>query len=138
MANNQLNGNIGLYFVCYQLSLRGWNVMPTARNAAGVDIIIYSQDGTKMHSVQVKGFHKKNGVPLAGGDGSSFSKKICADFWVVTSNIRDQNPTSYILTDGEVREYAHLDGQGLWLPAKHYALESNREAWTKIGNGDPT
>src|SRR6266699_1436173 len=41
---HQTIGNIGLYFVCYQLSRRGWNVMPTARNARGVDVLIYSQD----------------------------------------------------------------------------------------------
>ena len=35
----QLTGNVGLYYCCYRLSLLGWNVMPTARNARGVDII---------------------------------------------------------------------------------------------------
>ena len=29
----QLTGNVGLYYCCYRLSLLGWNVMPTARNA---------------------------------------------------------------------------------------------------------
>ncbi len=33
--------NAGLYYTCYPLSLLGWNVMPTARNARGVDIIAY-------------------------------------------------------------------------------------------------
>ena len=27
--NRQVVGNIGMYFAAYQLSLRGWNVMPT-------------------------------------------------------------------------------------------------------------
>jgi hypothetical protein len=38
---NQAVGNVGLYYVCYRLSCLGWNVMPTARNARGVDILIY-------------------------------------------------------------------------------------------------
>jgi hypothetical protein len=40
----QLTGNAGLYDTCYHLSLLGWNVMPIARNARGVDIIAYSQE----------------------------------------------------------------------------------------------
>jgi hypothetical protein len=31
--NNLITGNTGMYFVAYQLSRRGWNVMPTSRNA---------------------------------------------------------------------------------------------------------
>jgi len=40
----QITGNIGLYYTCYRLSRLGWNVMPTSRNARGIDIIAYSTD----------------------------------------------------------------------------------------------
>jgi hypothetical protein len=30
--DNQLTGNIGLYYICYELSKRGWNALPTSRN----------------------------------------------------------------------------------------------------------
>jgi len=33
-VSKQIVGNTGLYYVCYELSKRGWNVMPTARNTA--------------------------------------------------------------------------------------------------------
>jgi hypothetical protein len=45
--SNQLVGNLGLYYTCYELSKRGWNAMPTSRNARGVVIIIYSQDAKR-------------------------------------------------------------------------------------------
>jgi hypothetical protein len=32
--NPQVVGNVGLYYVCYRLSLDGWNVMPTAGTRA--------------------------------------------------------------------------------------------------------
>jgi len=35
--DNQVTGNVGLYYVCYRLSRMGWNAMPTARNARGID-----------------------------------------------------------------------------------------------------
>gem|GEM_PF-3520205 len=42
--DTQVTGNIGLYYACYQLSRMGWNAMPTARNARGIDIIAYNRD----------------------------------------------------------------------------------------------
>lgn len=35
---SQITGNIGLFYACYELSRKGWNVMPTSRNARGIDI----------------------------------------------------------------------------------------------------
>src|SRR5688572_317518 len=51
IANQQTVGNIGLFYVCYRLSRMGWNVMPTARNAKGIDILIYSQDASQTRTV---------------------------------------------------------------------------------------
>jgi hypothetical protein len=31
-------GNIGMYYAAYRLSQQCWNVMPTGRNARGVDL----------------------------------------------------------------------------------------------------
>lgn len=35
----QIVGNVGMYYVCFKLSELGLNVMPTARNARGIDIV---------------------------------------------------------------------------------------------------
>jgi len=40
-SSAQVVGNIGLYYAAYRLSEYGWNVMPTARNARGVDLLAY-------------------------------------------------------------------------------------------------
>src|SRR5277367_1271042 len=65
IVNQQTVGNIGLFYVCHQLSRMGWNVMPTARNAKGVDILIYSQDASQTHTVQVKTLSKGSPVPMS-------------------------------------------------------------------------
>ena len=57
-------GNVGMYYACYKLSLLGWNVMPTARNAKGIDIVAYNQSGKKMIGIQVKTLSRKSAVPL--------------------------------------------------------------------------
>lgn len=59
----QVVGNAGLHYVCYHLSLLGWNVMPTARNARGIDVVAYDRTGSKFIGVQVKALSKRDPVP---------------------------------------------------------------------------
>ena len=47
----QLVGDAGLYYICFELSKRGWNVMPTSRNAKGVDVVIYNKDSSQTHTI---------------------------------------------------------------------------------------
>jgi hypothetical protein len=61
--SRQVIGNTGLYYVCYELSKRGWNVLPTSRNARGVDIVIYSQKARRKLTIQVKSLRKRNPAP---------------------------------------------------------------------------
>ena len=78
----QVTGNVGLYYCCYRLSLLGWNVMPTARNARGVDIVAYDSTASKFIGVQVKALSKRDPVPL----GTNLDK-IMGDFWVIINSI---------------------------------------------------
>lgn len=127
----QLVGNAGLYYCCYRLSLRGWNVMPTARNARGVDIIAYSQDASCFVAVQVKTLSKRDPVPL----GTSLDK-IMGDFWVVVTNVAATSPSAFILLPAEVRAGAHTgrrDGRvSYWLQPRAYEQESFHEKWERI------
>ena len=76
--NAQTVGNVGLYFACYHLSLLGWNVMPTARNARGVDVIAYNLRGTQFIGIQIKTLSKRNPVPL----GTSL-ENLMGDYWII-------------------------------------------------------
>lgn len=127
----QVTGNIGLYWTCYRLSRMGWNAMPTARNARGVDIIAYNHDCSGMISVQVKTHSKKNPVPL----GSSLDK-VMGDFWVVVNNVAS-DPQTYVLLPQEVKDLAHRGEKSgkvsFWLQPKSYCVEQFHEAWDRIG-----
>jgi hypothetical protein len=130
----QLTGNVGLYYCCYRLSLLGWNVMPTTRNARGVDIIAYSHDASRFVGVQVKALSKRNPVPL----GTSLDR-IMGDFWVIVNKVASSSPAAFILLPSEVRERAHRgekDGRvSYWLQPLDYEQSSFREAWERIGHG---
>jgi len=132
--NNQIIGNAGLYFTCYHLSLLGWNAMPTARNARGIDIVAYSRDGKRYLGIQVKSLSKRAPVPL----GESI-ENLMGDFWVIINKVISK-PTAFILTPDEVKNLAHQgkgDGRvSFWLQPKSYEIKKFRGAWDRIGRGD--
>ena len=132
--DQQTVGNIGLFYVCYRLSRRGWNVMPTARNAKGVDILVYSQDASRKLSIQVKALSHRSPVPL----GATLNH-LFADYVVICRKVTEENPECFVLTPDEVREVVHRgekDGRiSYWLQPREYETERFREKWDRIGSG---
>ena len=126
----QVTGNIGLYWTCYHLSRTGWNAMPTARNARGVDIIAYDRNCSRRISVQVKTLSKRTPVPL----GTSLDR-IMGEFWVIVNNVI-ASPVAYVLVPSEVRRLAHRgekEGRiSYWLQPSAYCTEDFRERWDRI------
>lgn len=117
--DTQITGNVGMFYVCYLLSLKGWNAMPTSRNARGIDILAYKND--KMKKIQVKTLSKKAPVPL--GNKKPDNTDIEADFWVIVTNVSEVNffntpqegkkekPFVHIMTTKEVWNHPHV-GKG--------------------------
>ena len=132
--NPQLTGNVGLYYSCFRLSLLGWNVMPTARNARGVDIIAYNEDSSDFLGIQVKTLSRRSPVPL----GPSLDK-VMGNFWIIVYGAASLSPTAFILLPDEVRELAHRgekDGRvSFWLQPNRYDCDQYREAWGRVGTG---
>lgn len=133
-SENQITGNIGLYYCCYHLSLLGWNVMPTSRNARGIDIIAYSQDATRKIAIQVKTLSGPSSVPL----GSSL-EKIVGDFWIIVNKVQS-SPSAFILLPDEIKNGAgrtEKDGRiAYWLERSEYDLDCFKEKWDRIGHGN--
>lgn len=130
----QIVGNAGLYFTCHHLSLLGWNAMPTARNARGIDVVAYSRDGKRFIGIQVKSLSKRAPVPLGTSLGN-----LMGDFWIIINKVIS-DPTAFILTPGEVKRLAHRgekDGRiSFWLQPRDYESIEYRGAWNRIGRGD--
>lgn len=128
---SQVTGNVGLYFVCYRLSLLDWNALPTSRNAKGIDIIAYNADCSRTISLQVKTLSKRTPVPL----GTSISN-LMGDFWIIVNNV-ESAPCIFIMTPKEIYERAHRgekDGRiSYWLQPKAYEIDEFRDKWERIG-----
>lgn len=126
----QITGNIGLYYTCYKLSCMGWNIMPTARNARGIDIIAYNKEGTEYLGIQVKTLSKRSPVPL----GKSLDK-VMGDYWVIVNDVT-REPNAFILLPNEIKKLAHRgekEGRvSYWLQPNTYDIELFKEAWHRI------
>jgi len=132
--STQVTGNIGLYYACYQLSQMGWNAMPTARNARGVDIIAYNRDCSCTLSIQVKTLTKITSVIL----GRTLDN-IIGDFWIIINDVK-KTPQCYIMLPEEVKRLAKSGERSgkilFWLPTKVYCTSEFHEAWHRIGEPD--
>jgi hypothetical protein len=88
-------GNIGLFHACYRLSRLGWIVMPTTRNARGIDIIAYSPDASRFLTIQVKSLSKDPGVPL----GRTLDN-IIAQYWIIINGALSEEPVVFVMRAG--------------------------------------
>ena len=121
--NNQITGNTGLYYVCYILSKNGLNVMPTSRNAKGIDVVAYSQceSANKFIGIQVKTLSKKSPVPLG-----TAHRKADGDFWIIVTGVGEggQKLNCYILKPSDVDALKHRGEKNgkvsYWLQPKAY------------------
>jgi hypothetical protein len=129
-----LIGNVGLYFVAYRLSLLGWNVMPTAHDVGGIDLIAHDVKGDRKLSIQVKSLSKRDLVPL----GNSLDE-VKGDWWIIVTKVTTNEPQCFIAKPNEVRDLAHrgeIDGRASFLlHPRQYDTTEFREAWTRIGRG---
>lgn len=128
---SQIVGNTGLYYACFRLSELGWNVLPTSRNARGIDIICFSMDGTQKLAIQVKSL--SNRAPVGLGEDLN---KIMGDFWIIVNSLKTGKPLAYILYPQEVRDLAYRSRKktpvSYWLQPKKYAVEAFQEQWHRL------
>lgn len=133
---NSMTGNAGLNFAAWQLSRRGWHVMPTVRNMRGSDLIVTDSEETQFFGVQSKALSKRHAVPL----GKSLSG-LCSRWWIITVHANTDEPICYVLTREEVKRLSTQDANGgaYWLSASAYDRDEFKEAWHRIGTapGEP-
>lgn len=125
-----MTGNAGLNYAAWQLSRRGWHVMPTIRNARGSDLIVTDVDETVFFGVQSKALSKRQAVGL----GTSVAD-LRSEWWVITVHANSDSPVCYVMRLDEIRAGAKQDKNGgrWWLDPPAYDRAEFREAWERIG-----
>jgi hypothetical protein len=124
----QVVGNIGMYYAAYRQSQMGWNVMPTSRNARGIDLVAYDERADRKLGIQVKALSKRNPVPL----GKSIDA-FMGDLWIIVTKAVTASPVCLIMTPEQVKRLVHRgvkEGRvTFWLQPKQYEADEYREAW---------
>ncbi len=126
---SQITGNSGLNYAAWQLSRRGWHVMPTIRNARGSDLIVCNDDETVFFGVQSKALSKRHAVPL----GRNIDE-LRSEWWVITIYANSDSPVCFVLRNADVRRLASQDKNGgaYWLEPPAYDQDEFREGWERI------
>ena len=134
IKNKQLTSNAGLYYICYELSKRGWNVLPTSRNAKGVDIMIYNQSANDVHTIEVK------------SSQSSFRdtidmKDVLSEYLVICNKIRLNRTNKSVTTETVTKtpvvyicKKDQIDRDGIKFIHPSYYREFEGR-WDLIGTG---
>lgn len=141
VKSSQATGNAALHYVAWQLSKRGWNVMPTARNAKGSDLYCANDAETVIFGVQSKGLSKRYWVGL----GSNLAN-LRSEWWIITINAKSDAPTCFILRRQEVVDLCAASDpaksiggvQSYWLAPKAYDQPQFKDAWHRLaGSSGP-
>lgn len=134
--STQLTANIGLYYVCYQLSRRGWNVMPTARNARGIDIVAYKGSGKDFIGIQVKTLSGRLAVPL---NKAPEQGELPGDYWIIVTNVAAASnppppPDIFVMLPDEVKKKARRHPKsGSWgLVRDDYDSANYQDTWDRL------
>jgi len=135
-VGGQVVGNIGMYYAAHRLSQHGWNVMPTSRNARGVDLLAYDVSAHIFKGIQVKALSRRDNVRL----GNTLDK-FMGDWWIIVTNAATTIPVRFIMEPREVKQLARRSEKKgrdaiYWLQPNQYDTDKFREAWDRIGQGD--
>ncbi|MDP1669687.1 hypothetical protein [Phaeovulum sp.] len=147
MSNDkQITGNIGLYHVARELSLAGWNVMPTVRNARGADLYAASDDEKTIQPVQVKAHSAKpQDTPLGLNP-----EKLVTPWWVFVVYARTPEIACYVFSLDEILERKSRDPgtrsgkpeseRNFWFNRKYYTpggeceIRQALNGWHRLGS----
>ncbi len=126
----QFTGNAGLSYVAWQLSRRGWHVVPTIRNARGSDMLVTDADEGIKFGVQSKALSKRQAVPL----GKSL-ENLRSEWWCITIHANSDNPVCFVMRKEEVQANASQDKNGgaYWLEPRDYDRDEFKNGWDRIG-----
>ena len=95
-----------------------------------------NDDESIIFGIQSKGLSKRAPVGLGANLDS-----LRSDWWIITINAKEENPTCFILSLEEVKELCfHSDpaksktgSKSHWLQPKAYDQPQFRDAWHRLG-----
>ncbi len=148
---SQLTGLAGVYYVAYDLVVRNYHATITLRNAPFVDILVASNDGSIMLSLQVKTSRyahrpRRYGFEVREWDvGSSAVGHFSESFWYAFVDLQEEpnlsrNPIVFLVPSLWVGNFIKADFSRKMFLLRSQLWELCRERWDLIEgylSGDP-
>ena len=126
----KVSGHIGLFYVCYQLSVRDWRVLVSKRNMScpnhGRCWKVWGQEV----SFQTTNQREKGPIQFDGGP-----EKITEDFLISVVNSDTGKPEVYVFTADEARDcikVSKTNPDRSFIEGKVYDTDRFEERWDKL------
>jgi hypothetical protein len=125
----------GVYFVAAELSRRGLFVLPTMRNARGIDIMVTNADRTWHANLKVR---MQNSGASSWSMASMFRGTVDRkDWYAFVRYVKDESRFEVFLESAKRVHKQVFQNHGymrLWrLPNSHVELERVRRQWREFG-----
>jgi len=136
-TDRQRGGMRGVFLVAAELSRLGYSVALTARNAAGADLMVFSEGTAKAHSIEVKTNSKRANFWLVGERALKVSSR--SHFYVLV-NISSQKDRGelfefYVVPSGVVARKTVVQKRetSTWYSFSLKHAEPYRDKWSQLG-----
>ena len=126
---HKVSGNIGLYYVCYQLSVHDWRVLVSKRNMSCPNHGRCWKVRGQVVSFQTTNQREKGPIQFDGGH-----EKITEDFLISVVNSDTGKPEVYVFTADEARDNMEPSGRlgRHFIEVPVYDTEAFRGRWDKL------
>jgi hypothetical protein len=138
MASSKQRGGLrGVYLVAAELSRLGYSVAPTARNAAGADLLIFDPGTARAASIEVKTNAKRANFWLVGEPAktSRSPSHFYAFLNISTPRSGGEEHDYYLVPSGVVAKETMVKRSStgsIWYSFTLKSAEKYRDAWSQL------
>ncbi|WP_291362913.1 hypothetical protein [Acetobacter sp. UBA5411] len=134
MTSKMRTAQAGVAFATWQLTRRDWEVLPVPdapKRSTLLQIKKESFAGELL--IQSRAFSGLNAVSL--GEGIVDPNSLPFDWLIISTNIRSDTPTCFLLNRQDVLETMKRDPNGplFWIDPLRYKLSRFQDRWDEIG-----
>ena len=138
VANSRQRGGLrGVYLVAAELSRLGYSVSPTARNAAGADLLVFDPGTARAASIEVKTNAKRANFWLVGkrAKASRSPSHFYAFLNISTPRGGGEVYEYYLVPSEEVAQKTVVERSrtgSIWYSFTLKSAEEYRDAWSQL------
>jgi len=126
--DKQMVHTSGVYYVCYELSKKGWDIVSVLPKDKGIDVMVRGQNG-KEFTIQVRSISKNKPAGF-----SNTLDTLIADFVFIVNNVSG-SPNIFIVDNAtaksRIKEQIKDEQKSYWFEPNDY--KEFKDNWAIIG-----